>query len=84
MNRVRYSDEAAKVLSRMDRSTSRRIMGKIDQLARDPASQANNIKRMQGASGLLRLRVGDWRIIYSDDGVILFVFKVAPRGSAYD
>jgi mRNA-degrading endonuclease RelE of RelBE toxin-antitoxin system len=31
----------------------------------------------------MRLRVGDWRVIYTADLVVLLVLKVAPRGSAY-
>jgi mRNA-degrading endonuclease RelE of RelBE toxin-antitoxin system len=31
----------------------------------------------------MRLRVGDWRVIYQD-GMILQIVRVAPRGSAYD
>jgi mRNA interferase RelE/StbE len=84
MSKVVYSDAAAKTLSRMDRATSRRIMSKVTQLARDPSSLANNVKRIQGEARMWRLRVGNWRVIYDDDGIVLFVFKVGPRGSAYD
>lgn len=69
---------------RMDRASARRIRAKIDQLAIDPAALANNIKALQGQSGLMRLRVGDWRVLYNQDLVILLVIKIAPRGSAYD
>jgi mRNA interferase RelE/StbE len=84
MSRVAYSDRAVRTLSRMDRATSRRIMSKVEQLAHDPESLANNVKRMQDISGMWRLRVGSWRVIYSDDGLVLFVFKVGPRSSVYD
>lgn len=84
MSKVVYSDAAAKTLSRMDRITARRIMSKVSQLARDPSSLANNVKRMQGETRMWRLRVGNWRVIYDDIGIVLFVFKVGPRGSAYD
>jgi mRNA interferase RelE/StbE len=32
----------------------------------------------------MRLRAGDWRVIYTADLVVLLVVKVAPRGAAYD
>ena len=50
--------------------------------AHDPASQSNNIVRLRGQDGLVRLRVGDWRIIMRDETVLL-ILKVVSRGSAY-
>lgn len=68
----------------MDRVTSRRIRAKVDQLADAPETLANNVKALKGEEGLLRLRVGDWRVIYTEDLIVLLVLKVSPRGSAYD
>lgn len=81
---VQYSREAARTLLRIDRATAGRIRTKIDLLAINPAAQANNITALKGARGLMRLRVGDWRVIYTADLVVLLVLKVAPRGGAYD
>ena len=82
--RVEYSNAAARALVRMDRATSRRIRAKVDQLVTNPASLANNVKRLKGSEGLFRLRVGDWRVIYTEELLVLLVLKVAPRGSAYE
>lgn len=57
-------------------------MAKIDQYAADPASQANNVKTLQGREGI-RLRVGDWRVIMCD-GEVLAVLEIGPRGSVYE
>ena len=78
-----YSRGALKALRRIDRRTAERIVLKIEQLARDPESLANNVTAMKGGEGLMRLRVGDWRVIYRD-WVIVNVVKIAPRGSAYE
>lgn len=80
---IAYSRDALKVLSRMDRATSARIVTKIEQLATEPEALANNITALKGGEGLMRLRVGDWRVIYQD-GVVLQIIRVAPRGSAYE
>lgn len=69
---------------RIDRATSKRIRDKIDLLATDPDALGNNVRALKGREGLMRLRVGDWRVIYTADLVVLLVLKVAPRGSAYD
>ena len=82
--RVEYSREAAKTLQRMDRATSVRIRAKVSQLASEPASLAKNVKRLKGSDDLFRLRVGDWRVIYTEDLTVLLVLKVGPRGSVYE
>ena len=71
-------------LRRVDRATAKRIRSKIALLASDPDALANNVKALKGEEGPMRLRVGDWRVIYTDDLVVLLVVKVAPRGSAYE
>lgn len=81
--RIEYGGEALRALARMDRKTATRIVEKVEQLAADPASLANNIRRLKGGHGLMRLRVGDWRVIYRD-GAVLAIERIAQRGSAYD
>lgn len=66
----------------MPRDTAVRIMAKVDQYAVDPASQANNVRALQGREGI-RLRVGDWRVIMRD-GEVLAVLEIGPRGSIYE
>ncbi len=82
--RVEYSRDAIKTLARIDRRTGRRIRDKLDQLAREPETLANNVTVLKGQPDLVRLRVGDWRVIYTERLVVLMVLRIAPRGSAYD
>ena len=56
----------------------------VAQYAENPASLANQVKRLQGEERLWRLRVGDWRVIFNQDMVVVHVVRVASRGSAYD
>lgn len=67
----------------MPRNTSALIVKKIKAFAEDPASIGNNVKRLKGITGamLLRIRVGDWRVIIVN-GTVIDVIKIAPRGSA--
>ncbi len=58
-------------------------MAKIDELAADPAAQANNVSRLQGRPES-RLRIGDFRVIFLQEGDDLIVVDIAPRGSVYD
>lgn len=81
--RVRYSKEAGKALRKMGSQEADRIFTKIEQLAKDPASLANNIKALKG-SDLFRLRVGDYRVIYSDSLEVLHIIRVGHRREIYD
>ena len=38
---------------------------------------------LQGRTGI-RLRVGDWRVIMDEDGNVLAVLDIGPRGGIYD
>jgi mRNA interferase RelE/StbE len=82
MKEIAYTRTAQKALSRIPRNMALRIREKIRSFAEDPASQANNVKALRGFEGLIRLRVGDWRIIIRD-GVIIEILEVKPRGSPY-
>lgn len=67
----------------MPADMAQRIIAKIEQYAEEPESQANNVKALKGRKGI-RLRVGDWRVIMNDDGVVLAVLEIGPRGSVYE
>lgn len=82
MKRITFTRDASKALERMPANTSRTILSKIRQLASDPDSLANNVRRLQGIPGF-RLRVGDWRVIFTDDGAVLAILYIGPRGDAY-
>jgi mRNA interferase RelE/StbE len=68
----------------MPANTARLIRLKIDQYATDPDGLANNVKTLKGMDGVLRLRFGDWRVIFNDHGDIIAVIRIAGRGSAYE
>ena len=82
MKQVTYTRAAIKALRKMPATTAALIRGKVEHYAADPASLANNVKALQGREGI-RLRVGDWRVIM-DDGVVLAVLEIGPRGRVYD
>ena len=79
---IAYSRSAQKTLARMPRNWATLIRDKIAAYAEDPAAHANNVKKLRGGDNLIRLRVGDWRVIMRD-GTVLLILKVVSRGSAY-
>ncbi|MFG1350530.1 type II toxin-antitoxin system RelE/ParE family toxin [Xanthobacter autotrophicus] len=84
MKEITYSRAALKVLTRLPANVSRTILAKIEQYAADPASLANNVSALKGEPGCFRLRIGDWRVVFSEDGTVLAIIRIAPRGSAYE
>lgn len=73
---------AAKALRR-HRQDAERILGKIEEYAREPTALLNNVKRLSG-SNALRLRVGDYRVIFEESDTEIVVTKIGPRSSIYD
>lgn len=67
----------------MPANDARRVRGKIDQYAAEPASLANNATKLVG-SGYTRLRVGDYRVIMAEDGTVVDVITIGVRGGIYE
>ena len=82
MKEIAYSRAAVRTLARMPRNLADRIRRRIHAYADDPASQARNVRRLRGSEGVLRLRVGDWRVVLRDADS-LEVLHIATRGHAY-
>ena len=80
---IAYSKDASRSLRRMPRNEAERIVAKVEQYAADPSSLGNNVKKLVGLE-LIRLRVGDWRVILDEASLVLTVLRVGPRGGVYD
>jgi mRNA interferase RelE/StbE len=82
MKTIRYSKAAIRTLRGMPPATAGRIRSKIESYASNQDAQANNVTALKGRTGI-RLRVGDWRVIMDDDGNVVAVLEIGPRGSIY-
>ena len=80
---VTYASAAARALRRLDRPVQRRLVDAIDRLGDDP--RPHGAKALQGGEGLLRIRVGDYRIIYAvqDDQLVVLVATLGHRREVY-
>jgi mRNA interferase RelE/StbE len=81
---IAYSRDALKTLARLPANVARLIRDKIEQYAADPASLANNVIQLKGGMGERRLRVGDWRVIFREDGTVMAIIRIGPRGGVYE
>lgn len=84
MKTITFSRDALKTLRRIPPNTAATIRSKIGGYAENPASLANNVKPLRGFPNRYRLRVGDWRVIFREDGTVIAILRIAPRGSAYE
>ena len=81
---LQFSSISKKFLKRLDDEGWNRVMGKIEELRKNPFPQ--KIKRVQGRKEkTFRERVGDYRILYVilKDRNLLFVSKIDKRPRAY-
>jgi mRNA interferase RelE/StbE len=81
--RIELRPAAATALRTLDPQVRERIRGAIALLAREPRPPA--AKALKGRPGL-RVRVGDYRIIYTvqDDVLLVVVVRLGHRSHVYD
>lgn len=81
---IEYSKSARRSLKAMPRVTARLVMEKVEALAVDPMAPNNNVKKLSNHPGY-RLRVGDWRVVYTiyEQSLLIAVVRIAPRGEVY-
>jgi len=75
--RIQITKTAIKSIKRLDTPTRERILNGINKLP------LGDIKRLQGYSNYYRLRIGDFRVIYSSENDTIVIMDVLPRGEAY-
>lgn len=80
---LRWKQSARKELKRLDRSAIARIIAAVQALVEEPCPAG--CRKLQGTEHLWRIRVGDYRVIYSiEQGELCIeVIRVAHRQSVY-
>jgi len=81
--RIEITPHAARQLKRLARPIQAKLVARIEQLAHDPRPQG--VVSLSGAKDLLRIRDGDYRIVYSveDDVLLVIVVGVGNRKDIY-
>ena len=81
---IEYAVRAEKELRKVrDVRISRPIQAAIAALADDP--RPVGVKKLVGPSGLWRIRVGDWRVVYrvEDGRLVVVVVALGGQGGVY-
>lgn len=83
MYQVSYTPSAVKYLRKLDRSTQKRLLNAIEELAKDPTPPRSIL--LKGGQGERRIRVGDYRVIYevNNGELIILVLKIGHRRDVY-
>lgn len=79
---IRYSKQAENFLKKVQRKQRETIITKIHQYADDPQSLKNMVKKLQN-SPFSRLRVGDYRVVFDEDGNLMLIERIETRGNVY-
>lgn len=74
---IKYSKQAYKYLKRLHKPKREQIIAAINDIP------AGNIVKMQGAANLYRLRISDYRVLYTPDYGIIKIVKIGSRGDIY-
>ncbi|MCH8490043.1 MAG: type II toxin-antitoxin system RelE/ParE family toxin [Oceanicaulis sp.] len=80
---IEFARAAAKDFKQLDHPLQARLLKALDSLQSDP--RPRGAEKLKGHSGFLRLRVGDFRVIYHvyEERVII-VLLIKDRKHAYD
>jgi mRNA interferase RelE/StbE len=84
MYQLKYRRQARNYLARLPFKIKSRIVDQLHELQKNPDDQTLDVDKLKGESDY-RLRVGQYRIIYSryDDKLIIEVIRIRPRGDIY-
>ena len=85
MYRVVYVDQVQRDLEKIDKSTVRKILTRIETyLAQDPKGLGKSLKGE--FEGYWRYRYGDFRVVYkiSEQEILIIVLRIVNRKSVYD
>ncbi len=85
--KIEIKPTAEKSYLKLDKKTRKRIKKALQELEQEenPLSR-NNVKPLTGKlQGDYRLRVGDWRLLFTPERnkKIIYIYAILPRGNAY-
>jgi mRNA interferase RelE/StbE len=80
---ITFARSARRELEALDASIVRRVISRIDGLAQDPRPSGS--RKLHGEQRLWRIRIGDYRVIYSVDDKqrIVDIVRIRHRREAY-
>jgi mRNA interferase RelE/StbE len=89
VKQILLSTIARKQFKALDKNTKKRIKSRLNELSKLSTKKRTNldIKKLKGVKGredLYRLRVGQYRILFSEESENIKVIQIIPRRRGYD
>jgi mRNA interferase RelE/StbE len=80
---LRFASGAKKSFRKLSKTMQDRVLRALEPLKETP--RPRQAEKLSGREGLFRIRVGDYRAIYSvhDDELLVLVVKIGHRGKVY-
>lgn len=78
-----YTRAAGRALRRMPDAAEALVRGKLRQYAQEPDALASTVKALKGPGRRCRLRVGDWRAVFTIQADRIIIHDIGPCGSIY-
>lgn len=81
--RIEFTPRADRQFRSLPAAVQKRLGKRIDKLAQNP--RPRGVEKLEGEIGLLRLRVGRYRVIYTvqDERLLVLVVKIGHRRDVY-
>jgi len=80
---ILYSKSAYKYLSKLHKPKARQIVTAINKLPDEEQSKSLDIKKIKGIENLYRLRVDDYRVLFTPEHEVIKIDKIDSRGGIY-
>ena len=82
---VEFTRSAEKEFAKLSVKIRGRISEAINVLAQNPYSELLKTKKLKGADDLYRIRVGDYRVVYSvrNETLVVIIIKIGNRREVY-
>ena len=80
---VEYTPRAAKELLRLPTPDRERIAQRVADYAEEPGGRGHDVVALSARRPGLRLRVGDWRVLFDRTETGIRIERVAHRREAY-
>jgi mRNA interferase RelE/StbE len=80
--RIEWTERAVEDLERLDKPVARRILRRLDWVSKNFRSIVPE-PLTGGLKGTFKLRIGDWRAVYTVEGKIIIIQFIGHRSAIY-
>lgn len=81
--KVEYSARAVRQLQDIPQADRNRLRARVYGYAADPMARGHDARALVNHASTLRLRVGDWRVIFDVEGDTMVINRIVHRREAY-